>query len=164
MVDLPSVDIEQKREIAELLVQFFRDEATIARWVKRDRHAILPDLLESEDFVSVVCRWYNDSDVRSFYAEDSATLEWLGLVTSAPLQNLLRPVALECARRWLQSDSPYSYDYEVEFLCAYTDKVRFRTQTSRMDYHDIFNPAREPFIPDIVGTFLELGFQPPPPL
>jgi hypothetical protein len=123
-LDLTVLDKEEKKRIADLLVPFFKDKDIIARWVKSGRHSITIDLLISNDFTSAVCRWYQDPDVRASYMNDDATLEWLDLVTSEPLQELIKPVALECARRWLQ-DSITDWYCEVQFIHAYLFKVCF---------------------------------------
>lgn len=65
LVDLSKVNKEEKLEIAMLLIQLFRDEKTVQRWVSCNRHVLQKYLLDQNDFVTALHRWYKDSDVRA---------------------------------------------------------------------------------------------------
>jgi hypothetical protein len=99
LVNLSKVNKEEKLEIAMLLIQLFRDKKTVKRWVRGNRHVLQKYLLDQDDFVIALHRWYKDTDVQEQYeAEDPAILQWLNLMISVPIKEQLRPIALACAR------------------------------------------------------------------
>jgi hypothetical protein len=123
LVDLSKVNKEEKLEIAMLLIQLFRDEKTVKRWVRSNKHVLQDYLLDQNDFVTALHRWYKDTDVQEQYeAEDPTILPWLNLMTSVPIKEQLRPIAIACARDWLQVDN-WNYGYEISFLRQYLHRV-----------------------------------------
>jgi hypothetical protein len=109
-----------------LLIQLFRDEKTVQRWVRRNRHVLQKYLLDQNDFVTALHRWYKDSDVQEQYeAEDPTILPWLNLMISVPIKEQLRPIAIACAWDWLQVDN-WNYGYEISFLRQYLHIVSLR--------------------------------------
>jgi hypothetical protein len=126
LVDLSKVNKEEKLEIAMLLVQLFRDDKTVRRWVRSNRHVLQKYLLDQNDFVTALHQWYKDTDVQEQYeAEDPTILPWLNLMTSMPIKEQLRPVAIACARDWLQVDN-WNYGSEISFLRQYLHMVSLR--------------------------------------
>ena len=102
-----------------LLIQLFRDEKTVRCWVRRNRHILKKYLLDQNDFVTALHRWYKDTDVHEqCEAEDPTILPGLNLMIGEPIREHLRPVALAYAWDWLQVDN-WNQQYEISFLRQY---------------------------------------------
>ena len=123
LIDLSKVNKKEKLEITTLLIQLFRDEKTLDRFVKWNKHVLEMYLLDQNNFVAALHRWYKDTDVQEHYkTQDPIILQWLNLMTSVPNKEQLRPVALACARKWLQVDN-WNYGQEISFLRQYLRMV-----------------------------------------
>jgi len=123
LVELSKVNKKEKLDITMLLIQLFRDEKTLNRFVRINRSVLRMYLLDQNNFVAALHQWYKDTDVQEHYrTEDPTILQWLNLMISVPNKEQLRPVALACARNWLQADNWY-YCQEISFLHQYLRMV-----------------------------------------
>lgn len=122
-VDVSIVSIEERLVIAKLLLQWFRDEATVQRWTWRHRRVLSKYLLERNDFVGATHRWFRDEQMHDHYRGDPEIFRELEFMRESTTEEQLRPVAVSCARNWLLSDN-WNYEPELDFLRQYLQMVR----------------------------------------
>jgi hypothetical protein len=150
---LPSIQLseickEDKQQIGQLLVPFFQDGSVVARWVERDRGNLKKHLLSSSDFLDAIQTWLKDPDICS-QTSDVSTWNQDKQTADSQIEHLFRPVAVECARRWLQTDETDT-DVELSFLYEYLVKVRTKPSVLSSS-RSLLNPSeRRPFINNIV--------------
>jgi hypothetical protein len=123
LIDMSKISKEDKLQVTGQLTTFLRDPLIIGRWVTSAFYNIHDDFLGEGPFMEAVPRWYEDPDVQEYCKRDPGTSSWVELVKSSPFEELIRPFAMECARRWLQDTEPIEYDDEPRFLEKYLAKV-----------------------------------------
>jgi hypothetical protein len=121
-IEVSQLGNQERYEIAELLIQIFRDEKIVARWVNYSRGFIRREMLYSSRFVETVRYWLKDSQVATHFQGSQEIEHWICEVLSSPWENLFQTVAEECGRRWLKGEQA-QFEFEVLFIHSYREKV-----------------------------------------
>ncbi|KAL5001768.1 NACHT and TPR domain protein [Aspergillus recurvatus] len=89
--------LEERQEIAKMLLTAFRSEEAMLNWLVGDYHAL------SMATIKAVSRWWRDQDIHKFLSPDE--MEFISRTENEPV-SLLKPMAMFCIKKWLCEDLP----------------------------------------------------------
>ncbi|GFG13412.1 hypothetical protein IFM61392_07918 [Aspergillus lentulus] len=89
--------LEDKREIAKMLLTAFRSEESVSNWLGENDWA-LPTAT-----INAVRQWWQEQDVLEFLSPEEK--EFISTTEDEPV-NLFKPMAMFCIKRWLWEDLP----------------------------------------------------------
>ncbi|KAL5050600.1 hypothetical protein BDW71DRAFT_203337 [Aspergillus fruticulosus] len=89
--------LEERREIAEMLLTVFRSEEAMSNWLVGDYRAL------SMATIKAVSQWWQDRDIHELLSPDEK--EFILTTENEPV-NLLKPMAMFCLKKWLCEDHP----------------------------------------------------------
>ena len=118
-LNLANISKEDKLDLATLLQQLFSSKVIMHRWVSWNPQVLFQYL---EEFAAAVQRLLKDPDLcdvqETSVPHSPQFVQWRDSISTASVEEVLRPFALGCATNWLQVDN-WNCDYEISFLRRY---------------------------------------------